>query len=383
MGTSRINTLILTNKFPPSFDGVGHYSHNLYHLLKESGLKVGVVTTQSNVFDFESNNQPDIFSIASNWSFKGCFRLLKLINENQIKILLIQYVPYSFNKSGLPFVFVFFLGFLRLKGIKIHTNFHEIAIRFRGDGFLSKIRSIIQRTLAYLLCFFSNSIQTSNRYYKNLLLPFQSKLIPIPSNFEKSISENDALKFDINHNIVIAVNANRCSNKFFEVIYELKKLSTKDIKVIVIGRASDNDLAFIKNKINELSLNTAFQICVNASEETFIASMKRAKLYIQLESITNENFGGVSSKSGTIATAMQLGIPIITTCGDMTDTSIFKDGINICFVEYNNALLTAQVIYNLSGDIQNLELIGKSAIASYHHYFSWEHTILYYLQLVA
>jgi glycosyltransferase involved in cell wall biosynthesis len=383
VGKTEINTLILTNKFPPSFDGVGHYSDNLYHLLKMRGIKVGVVTTQSNVFDFERNNQADVFPIAPNWSFKGCYMLLKIINQKQVNNLLIQYVPYSYSKSGVPFIFVFFLVFMRMKGIKIHTNFHEIAIRFSGEGFLSKIRSIVQRTLAYLICSFSNSIQTSNSYYKSLLMPFQSKLIPIPSNFEKLILEKVDMEFDIDNIIVIAVNANRCNNNFFEVIYELKKLSKKDFKIIVIGRAYDDDLAFIEKKINELSLNTFFQISVNATEETFINCMKNAKLYIQLETVMANKFGGVSSKSGTIATAMQLGIPIITTCGDMTDTSIFRNGINVCFVDYNDALSTAQLIDNLSGDLQQLKLLRKSAITAYHQYFKWEHTINYYLQLVA
>lgn len=383
MGNSEINTLILTNKFPPSFDGVGHYSANLYHLLKLKGVKVGVVTSQPNAFYFDANSQSDIFSITPNWSFKGCFILLKIINQNRIKNLLIQYVPYSYSKSGLPYVFIFFLGYMRLKGIKIHTNFHEIAIRFRGEKTFSKIRSIAQRTLAYFLCSFSNSIQTSNSYYKGLLLPFQTILIPIPSNFERLISEMEEKSFNINKNLVITVNANRCSNYFFEVIYQLKKLSRKEISIFVIGRAYETDLTFIHSKINEFELNGLFEICVNAQDQIIIDCMKTANFYIQLESVDFGKQGGVSSKSGSIATAMKLGIPIISTNGDMTDTSIFRDGINICFVEYDNALLTAQVINNLSDDIQNLQLLSQSAKDSYQKYFRWEHTILHYLQLVA
>ena len=383
MGKREINTLILTNKFPPSFDGVGDYSANLYQLLKAKGVKVGVVTTEPNALNFEVNNNTDLFSIIPRWSFKGCFMLLKIIKVNQIKALLIQYVPYSFSKSGLPFVFIFFLGYMRLKGIKIHTNFHEIAIRFRGNSFLSKIRSTIQRSLSYVLCFFSNSIQTSNSYYKGLLLPFQSKLIPIPSNFERLISEKEETIFEINNSIVIAVNANRCNNYFFEVIFALKNLSKKEIRIMVVGRAYENDLSFIHKKINEFELNGLFEISVNASEQVLIASMKRATLYVQLESVSSKNQGGVSSKSGSIATAMQVGIPIITTSGDMTDTSIFKDGINIYFVQYNNALVTAKIISNLSDDIQKLRLLSQSAKASYQKYFRWEHTIFHYLKLIA
>jgi glycosyltransferase involved in cell wall biosynthesis len=197
------------------------------------------------------------------------------------------------------------------------------------------------------------------------------------------ISAMELKRINLTEKLVITVNANRCSNYFFEVIYEFRKLSKKDIKIIVIGRAYETDLTFIHNKINEFDLMGIFEICVNASEQILIDCIKRSTLYIQLESVDFGKQGGVSSKSGSIATAMKLGIPIISTRGDMTDTSIFRDGINICFVEYDNPLLAALIINNLINDIQHLQLLSQSAKASYQKYFSWEYTLLHYLELVA
>lgn len=273
-----------------------------------------------------------------------------------------------------------FLIYARLLGIKVHVNFHEISIRLINNGLFGFIRALLQRSIAYFIAIVSNWINTSNLYYQSLLKPFNSDLVFIPSNFEFLIQKEFTPKSISDSLFLIVVNANRCEKILFEIVSKLSSYSTHSIQVKIIGRTSQNDLTRINQYIEAYGLKKVFSFSVNLESDKVVEELQKAHLYIQLEGVSSRYQGGISSKSGTLATAMLLGIPTISTCGDMTDLQIFKDGINIIFVNGDPAKIAKKINY-INSDKEFKVSMRENAKLTYWNFFSWEHSIAYYLNL--
>lgn len=378
-----MSTLIVAATYLNEYDGVADYSRILYHQMKQKGVQVAVLTTKATKFKHVLDDNGDIITLVSDWGLGDWIAVIKLIKKRKFQTLLLQYVPYSFSKSGIPVKFVLLMTFLRLRGIRIHINFHEVAIRFKNAGLLQKIRSVIQKFLAYSLCLSSKTIQTSNHFYASLLCPFKVTVIPIPSNFEFQLGNNQALKAGNADTLYLAINANRCNDFFFKALDNLKKVYKKEFQIWVLGRAYPEDITYINEKVSYYKLESNFLFKVNLPTEDYLKALGNATYFIQLESLGYNNAGGISSKSGTTATAMQLGLPIISTRGDMTDHVYFSDGLNISFVLQDDPLSLVSTILSLEHDRSSRISMGQQEKRYYWKYFSWRHTISYYLEIIA
>ncbi len=377
--TALIHPLIITNQFPPNFDGVGDYSYHLQSLLIREGVQVGVITSNN---DSKTPLAANLFPIIHKWNFHGCMKLYKLVKQKNTNCLLIQYVPYAFNKSGFPLIFIFFIGLFRIQGVHIHTNFHEVSIRIKGESLISKIRAVLQRILAYLLCVFSDTIQTSNKYYASLLYPFKVAILPIPSNFEFVIPTPLSKLNESGNSLTISANANRCTPVLLNSIAILKQLVKHNIRLYIIGRAYPTDLVAINQLLSEYDLINETSFFVNDKAETIVQVLLESDIFIQLESVSPHGYGGVSSKSGTTAAAMHLGIPIISTCGDMTDQELFKQGENICLVPFNDPNIISEKIVELFKNKGYHTALSTNAKESYNSHFAWINTLNYHLNSV-
>lgn len=374
-----MSVLIISNNFPPLYDGVGDYSNILYQQIKQKGFRTIVATRYQEDIQINHAANPDIFSSIPNWNLSGCRRIYKLIKSKEIKHVLLQYVPYAFSTTGLPVSLLFLVCVLRIKGVKVHTNFHEIGIRLSGANLINKIRSLLQRIFAYIFCTLSNSIQTSNAYYASLLAPYNCSIIPIPSNFE--FENLDEIENKLSETI-IAVNANRCLPFFFESIGLLKQTLQKGLKVYILGRADDAELSKIKALVDLYNLKDEVEYTVHQPAKILLTILKQAAVFVQLEKVNRNGNGGVSSKSGTTATALYLGLPIITTKGDLTDLNLFKEDINLVFVPYNEPKRIAKAIYQLIENKSFHSSLCSEAKNTYSNSFAWKYTLNHFYKLI-
>lgn len=377
-----LQELIVVNTLPPSLDGIGDYSFNLYKQLNENGHRIGIFScaNEKNKKYFEEFEH--IFCLISSWNIKGLYKFYRFVKKKNITSLHIQYEPYSYNKYGFPFFFALLTIIFRIKGIFIHINFHEIGVRFHNAGLKGFARAFLQRLIAYVLAFTASSIQTSNAFYAGLLKPLRAAVIPIPSNFEYTISQSLFNIFSPRKLFIISITANRCHQNCFEILSVLEKKFKFSFEVNIIGRAYPNDLHYIENQILIHNLTIPIHLKVNCDEIVFINAMKESNIFLQLESNTN-NRGGVSSKSGTTATAMLLGLPIVTTFGDMTDLTLFSNNQNIFFIDYKDPQMAASQIVNILSNFENLDIVGVKAREKYMESFSWAHTVNYYNTILA
>ncbi|MEI7979627.1 MAG: glycosyltransferase [Bacteroidota bacterium] len=374
---------IITNNLSLENDGVSDYSVNLYHELTHKNFNPKLISLKKLQETSFYINQDIIDLNIDNWNFNGCFQLLKTIRKYKPSWLFVQYVPYSFSKTGLPFTFTFILILSRLFGTKILVNFHEIGIRFTNNGIISIPRAFLQRVISYLLCCSSNSILTSNVYYAKMLLPFKSKIIPIPSNFENLLNKTLVELKQKKYPIIITTSANRSNESFFKIISQLHLNYVNDFVVNITGRADKNDLTRIDMLTTKYNLQKCIKYHVNLPDNEYCLALANTHYFVNIEFVSNKGEGGVSTKSGVIASAMALGLPIISTCGDLTDLNIFKHNENIFFVPFNNPILAAAEIQNLINNIPLRNNLIKHSKLTYYSKMQWSESIKFYSDILS
>jgi len=186
--------IFLCGCLEPGRDGVGDYCRKLASELISNGDEVALLSYN----DFFLQEIQDEKSEGGNTV--DILRLPSILNENAKlntaihwvnrfgpEILSIQYVPYSFNKRGLPFGLAKQFGKLA-NGRKVHIMFHEI---WQGESKESGIKDIIigylQKRIAMSIIAATEArwISTTNDYYRDCALKAGAKnvfKIPVFSN---------------------------------------------------------------------------------------------------------------------------------------------------------------------------------------------------------
>lgn len=305
----------LTNNYPPVVDGVGDYSALIKKELEHQSLKVHVFCKTNREITTTSTVHP----IVDSWNSFASYQLLvKKLQENKIKKLIVQYVPYAFHKYGIPFNLLLGLTYIRSKGIQLIINFHEIKIFPKTASIRNKLISTIQHTIGlglHLISFKSIVSIGLNRSY----LPFQKKVqcISIPSNIpiKKNISfpkVYDLVCFGIR------------DLSYLKVLLHLETI--KPLRILFLGKIP----AGAKSIIEKSSKHQVF-ITGIISFSAISKYLQHSKLALVLDQ------GGISTKSGTIAAYFQHQLPIIAMKGHLTD-NLFKNQENVDFYKDANSL---------------------------------------------
>jgi hypothetical protein len=378
MSRFNLDAFIITNKQAHLHDGVGDYSYILANDLVQEGLKVKIICSFSEIDTFINHDlytEPVI-----NWNFSGLVSCYKQIRKYKPEYILFQYVPYAYHKSGVPVILVLYFLLFKFFNAKIHVNFHEIAIRTCKLNFLEIVKSWLQRTLAKILCWHANSVQTSNDSYRRLLSIKNVHIIPIPSNFEYLYRKeiNTLRKTEPLQDITVTVNFNRCNTSFQSIFEQLtKQYSEINWKVKIIGRAENEELAiFLKSRFFSIYVDK-INLHINESDENYLMLMASTDFYMQIEAVNSRGWGGISAKSGTCATALMLGLPIFTTKGDLTDENLFIDKQTVYFIPENDSITAASIIYDfLMSNTFRFNFPSPNISNFYKDKFSWLNTIL-------
>lgn len=371
-----MKTLLISNNFPPIIDGVGDYTFHLFNHLNKKEITTKVVcNNKEEIRRFVKQNQLEeqVFPIIQQWNLFSGFKIVNLAKKQQVNTILLEYVPFSFSKLGIPYFWFFVFIWARLNGLKTSIFFHEVGVRIWGYGINYFIRGVFQIILAWLLCTVTNFCFSNSMMGAKQLKPFKTNVIPVPSNFlkEKEVA-NKGLKE--NHQIVLSF-LNRCDLVLLKSIDCLVRTKFPSLKLLLIGKSSAKHKTKIENEIEHLQLQNQVKIIEETSSYRIVEAFEIANIYVQIETISRIHEGGISTKSGAIMAALSMGSKIITTKGDMTDTNFFKDRENVHFVNYmsledlTNALETILVNPNYANQL------SVSSILTYNQKASWENHV--------
>jgi hypothetical protein len=163
----------------------------------------------------------------------------KILNEFQPDWISLQFVPYSFNKKGLPFLLPYFLK--KLKGNhNWHIMFHELwlgidiesSFKHKCIGKLQQL--IIKRTIYNIK---PRIINTQNKLYQILLQnqDVMSHVLPIFGNIPLTAVKNEANVFT-QFVLFGTIHHGAPFNDFVHDLLTIKNQFSKPIKFVFIGK---------------------------------------------------------------------------------------------------------------------------------------------------
>ncbi len=361
-------TYIVTPNFPPEICGIGDYSIYLHQNLDQNNFDNQIIT-----FSDSTSNNSNIHHLKTGdkKSIRAWLNCLK--PAHQVNTIIIQYEPYSFSKIGIPLYLVYIFGALKLKGYRISIMFHEVATRLYIANPKKIAVSLLQLLIAYFLTAISSVRTTSTSFNAKQLKPFKFTLLPIPSNFTKKT--NHPINPD---QVVIGCFANRVDAFFAQVINIIleKKLGT----VYLIGKQNKANNAVWEKY--DFYHNEKLFLTGTLSAEEIQQVFDRLTIFAHMEKIDGQGRGGASLKNGTLAAALNWGLPVITSKGDMTDETFLRNQHNICFVnDPFSAEDWADSIQKLSGNAALSKTISQNAGKFYTDVLSWQTITKKYISL--
>lgn len=352
-------TYLVTPNFPPDICGIGDYASLLYQNLGENNFNTHIITFSN---DKQQDKKIHFIKTDDKKSITAWLNCLK--NPSEVNTIIIQYEPYSFSKIGIPLYLIYIFLILKIKGYKISIMFHEVATRLYIANPKKIIVSLLQLFIAYFLTALSSVRTTSTSFNAKQLKPFKFELLPISSNFTK---KNTTIHPSENQ-LIIGCFANRVDDFFATVIDQIlqKKLGL----VYLIGKQNKaNDEVWGKHDFyNKERLFLTGTLSPDGIEGIF----NKLNFFIHMEKIDAKGRGGASLKNGTLAAALNWGLPVITSKGDMTDENFLQHNKNILFV--NNSFSVddwVNAIEYLSNNDAVRTQIKQNALLFYQQNLSW------------
>jgi len=323
-----MDCVLITNNFPPIIDGVGDYTHRLARELRKNNIRVCVICKKTNDLTDRFSNDAEVYPIVTSWTPKGFKEAFKTIDSFKPRYIIWQYVPYAFNRFGLPFGLAFIFIALKTKGYNLVTMFHEVATRLYEINPRKLLVSLGQLMIAQTMATVSRFNLTSTRFNEKQLPLVRMKLLPIPNNFANGDQEHwERVLKNTSSQIRIGCFANRVDVFFAQVINEL--LKDGQYEIVLMGKQNEKYLSTWK----EYSFGENHRVIITGllSNIEMGRIFSELDLFIHAERVDHRHRGGVSLKNGSLAAAFCWGLPVVTSRGDMTDECLV-DEENVLFV---------------------------------------------------
>lgn len=185
-----MNILFVTNNFPPVVDGVGDYTYKLSQALIKYGAEVSILC--SNNPDIIKNKQVfkaekiKVFPIIEAWDNQGVKAIENIFKNKKYDYISLQYVPFAFQKKGLPLHLSENLKKL-FPTVNWHIMFHELWVGMeKGATIKSKLHGYMQKRLIHNMIKKLKPllINTQCKLYKHQLgqLGYDTEILPLFSN---------------------------------------------------------------------------------------------------------------------------------------------------------------------------------------------------------
>lgn len=367
--------LFITNNLPPIVDGVGDYTYNIAKQFAKHEHEVYIVCRK----DLRINIKIEgimVLPIVENWSFRCYKPIVKVIKENRIDIVSLQYVPNGFHPKGLPFSIVKLTNEINKTQSKLFTFFHEVYVE-EGKGRLKRyVLSKLMQCISKRVKDNSDFLATSIEYYGDMIKKLSSRkkdisIIPIASNIpETKMSEDDlaVLKKEIapNNETIISFFGLRNIQTSIDAISELKN-DGYNLKIVLIGKTQCSS-------VNNLPKDTF---------KTGILDIAEIDKFFKISDIfilPQDNIYGCSFKSGSFVAGMRNRLPIITAKGNLTSSKL-ETGNNIIFVNFDNIKEVKGSILKLLNDKKSALSIGEQAYLISIK-FTWSETYHKYIDVL-
>lgn len=359
--------VFLTRNYPTTICGVGDHTQHLVQQMRQRGVEVSVICFADQKATLLQDD--NVFPVVQKWNAKGVHTVVDVVKQIEPDWIIVQYVPHAFNAKGLPFATLLLYNALtRLKG-PILTVFHEVKIRPERQ-LKTKILSFFQEQIAFQLSKMSSKVVTSIDFYADYLKDFAQKMtvIPISSNI-LPIEVSDKVKQSLQKKYEIAQDAqvictfgDRDISSYIAAFDKLKSDYPRLIWLICGKNSTPSVILNSRDYIRYVG---------KMSAENIYRHLALGDVFFMPDDINADGEGGTSNKSGSLACAYSLGIPIVGTKGDLNNC-LLKDGKNIILTD----IMDTDTLYKaLKSGFNSKALaleLGHNARQLYDNHLRWE-----------
>ncbi len=371
--------LLISRDFPNIIGGVSDYTYHLSKALAEKGHNVYVLTSFNDKIIRNIEGNVKVLPLVKSWNFRGLPQIIKEIKKVNPDWVLLQYVPHMYSHYAIPVYIAMLSVILRFSGHKLLTTFHEVAIRFDLKKPKYWVIALIERAITYILCACSQKIVVSIDYYCKMLKRFNSKIcrIPVGSSiipYEVGAETLKRIKEQVapNGEIIVSTFGSGASwirnDVLLEAVNKLIKEQGILLKIIFLGGIGDS---YQKNIIESLAKR------LNIEKNIFITGyLQSNEIYKYLAVsdffvlLDNNAYGGISTKSTSLASAYAAKLPIIGNRGILTD-DFFKDKENILLINSVDSREVEKGILELFKNYDLCNKLKRGSEETYKDYLSW------------
>ncbi|SFZ94024.1 hypothetical protein SAMN05428642_103521 [Flaviramulus basaltis] len=337
-----MNIIFICGSLEQGKDGVGDYTRRLCGELIKQGVSVGMLAYN----DKHINNKIEALQISESssvpclrlphtWnSNKRCIESKKWVDFNNPEWISLQFVPYSFEKKGLPLGLANQLKKIGTSQTKWHIMFHELWLGLNKSDSLKntcigKLQKFIIKFLVKKLNF--NVVNTQSQLYLNELnnLNFDAKYLPLHGNIPfMRRSKETSIVTNKNKLLFVVFGSVRKGTPlipFVEEFVNYFKSTTNEGVLLLVGRSGEEQQKwareFEKYKI-EVSL-------LGEMNEVEISNLFQSSNY----GITTTPLPLIE-KSGAVAAMREHGLPIIIVSKSWVPKSEFLTNLPDNIMEY-------------------------------------------------
>ncbi len=359
--------VFLTQNYPPTICGVGDHTYHLAQAMIEKGVEVHVICGAHQKVVQQDN--VEVYPIVNQWNTEGMKIVLEQVKNIQRDWFIVQYVPHGFHDKGLPYILVSLYRAVSKLDVSILTIFHEVKIR-PETAVKTRLISYLQGQIAYKLANISQKVVTSIDFYDNNLKnlsPKKKSIIPIASNIVPiKVSEGlkkhlkDVYKISADAKIVCTFGDRNISN-YLQAFDALVK-DYPNLIWLLCGKNSTPSVIWESRSylryVGELPANQIYQ------------HLSLGDVFFMPDFVSEEGEGGTCNKSGSLACALSLGIPIVGSKGDMNNKGLV-DGENILLTDIRNPKDVYQALESCLDSADLSAKLGRNARLFHDQSLRW------------
>ena len=372
---------LLSARFPPQRCGVGDYTCFLAGALACVGHDVHVLTRAGELDEAHYPLPPNarVHRVIHNWGTGGLPEVLRYLRELAPDLLVIQYAPHAFDRRGITFAINLLPALVRGSiSTSVVTNFHELYVPF-NRSVKRNLAALWQRAAAVLLACGSRALSVTasewQRRLRTMGIRKRIHVIPVGSNIPLATideAHRTRLRRQLlgeSEGLLVAGFGARHDRDIPAALYALQQLKReRPAKLVWIGGGSVGERE--RMSIEEaMRLNGLEEDDVNWTGQ--LPHFEVSRLLGVCDLMMLPFVDGVSTRRTSAVTALQHGLPLLTTRGTRQEPW-FVHGESVYSVPAGDAQALADGLLELARRPAFRARLGERGRALHGACFAWD-----------
>ncbi len=370
--------VFLTRNYPPTICGVGDHTYHLAQAMIQMGVEVHIICSADQKVVQQDNIT--VYPIVKAWNTEGVTSIVELVKNIQPDWFIGQYVPHTYHPKGLPYILVSLYRAVLKLDVSILTVFHEVKIR-PEKAVKTRLMSYLQGQIAYKLANLSEKVVTSIDFYddnlkslsahKKTIIPIASNIIPIKVSDELKEQLKDKYVINPKAKVICTFGDRNISN--YLVIFDALVKDYPNLVWLICGKNSTPSVIW--------ESRSYLRYVGAMSGEQIYQHLSLGDVFFMPDPVSEEGEGGTCNKSGSLACALSLGIPIVGSKGDMNN-KLLVDGQNILLADIRNPKDVYQALKSCLDSAELSAKLGRNARLFHNKSLRWSVSAEQFLTLM-